>query len=533
MKKTFFVILISWATLFYSCTTEGTNWDVDAYAPVVETSMDLTNMIGAGNLQTNSDSSLWLNVDVNAFTFQLDSLAQLPNLEILYTYVWPFSTPGTITAGITLPAFEIPIDLSGSNFELRESTIKSGHLNISVKSTNTERLVFSYIIPDATLGGTPFSFTDTIRGLNSGEDTVVSNFIFDVSGYKLITTGPNHDEHSKFSAYLTVSSIAGDPNMPVAGSQVLFRVSNKMDNIIPLYGKGYLGQLDLSQNNITADLEVMQMFRSGVVDVEQLSLALTLYNYIGADLRFKPTVLKVENTNSGSYLNLTHSSMGNTVNLSRAYETGISSNPVMPNIYSFNINSGNSNIESMVELLPDKVDFSASIQLNPYGNISGYDDFYYTDYPAYIQMQLQAPLKFSISNLLMVDTLENPFATLDILSNIKDGQFIVRAENKFPLEAKLQIYTLDNLENITDSIVVNDIIAAAPVNSLDRVTNPVTSELIASVDPAKIAHLHDAKKIKLKAFFNTLPSSSGRMQMYSDYYLKIKLIADIKYNIVL
>lgn len=533
MKKAFFVILISWATLFYSCTTKGTNWDVDAYAPVVETTMDLTNMIGADNVQINGDSSMWLNVDVNAFTFELDTLAQLPNLEILYTYTWPLPTPGTITAGISLPPFEIPIDLSGSDFELRESSIKTGHLRLDVKTTNSERLVFNYTIPDATLGGNPFTFTDTIRGLNAGEDTVESSFDFNVAGYKLITTGPNHDEHSKFSAYLTISTIAGDANMPIAGSQVLFRVSNKMVDIVPTYGKGYLGQLDLSQNNITANLDVMQMFRSGVVDVEQLSLALTLYNYIGADLRFKPTVLKVENSNSGMFLNLTHSSMGNTVNLSRASETGNSSNPVNPYIYSYNINSGNSNIESMVELLPDKIDFSATMQLNPYGNISGYNDFYYTDYPAYIRMQLQAPLKFSISNLLMIDTLDNPFATLDILNNLEDGQFIIRAENKFPLEAQLQIYTLDDLGSVTDSIMVNDIITAAPVNGLNRVINPVTSELIASVNPTKITHLHDAKKIKLKAFFNTLPASAGRIQMYSDYYLKIKLIADIKYNIVL
>jgi len=533
MKRTFFVILVSWATLFYSCTTNGTNWDVDAYAPVVETTMDLTNMIGADNVQVNGDSSMWLNVDVNAFTFELDTLAQLPNLEILYTYAWPFTTPGTLTAGITLPTFEIPIDLSGSNFELRESTIKSGHLQLDVKSTNSERLVLNYTIPDATLGGNPFTFTDTVRGLNPGEDTVINHFDFNVAGYKLITTGPNHNEHSKFSAYLTVSSIAGDANMPIAGSQVLFRVNNKMVDIIPLYGKGYLGQLDLSQNNITANLEVMQMFKSGVVDIEQLSLGLTIYNYIGADLRFKPTVLKVENSNSGTFLNLIHSSMGNTVNLSRAYETGNNANPVNPYIYTYNINSGNSNIESMVELLPDKIDFSATMQLNPYGNISGYNDFYYTDYPAYIRMQLQAPLKFSINNLLMVDTLDNPFSTLDILNNIQDGQFIIRAENKFPLEAKLQIYTLNDIGTITDSIMVNDIIAAAPVNAMDRVTTPVTSELIASVVPTKITHLHNAKKIKLKAFFNTLPSSSGRMQMYSDYYLKIKLIADIKYNIEL
>ncbi len=187
----------------------------------------------------------------------------------------------------------------------------------------------------------------------------------------------------------------------------------------------------------------------------------------------------------------------------------------------------------MVELLPDQIEFSGDIQLNPYGNISGYTDFYYPDYPANIQMQLQAPLKFSIGNLMLVDTIDNPFAGIDLMDNIKDGQFIVRAENKFPLESKLQMYMLDNAGVITDSLLVDDIIAAAPVNAGNRVVNPLTSQLIADVDPIKIQNLKSADKIKLKVFFNTLPSAAGRLQMYSDYYLKIKLIADIKYNIVL
>jgi hypothetical protein len=531
MKKAFSLLTISWAILFYSCTTKGTNWDVDAYAPVAETTMDLTNMIGNDNLQTYGDSSLWLNVDVNAYTFQLDTLTQLPDLSTPYSYTSPISF--SFPAGNSLAPFEIPINLSATGTELRESQIKSGFLQLDLKSTNAQRLVFVYSIPAATLGGIPFTFTDTVRGLNPGEDTVYYSQSFNVAGYHLNTTGPNNDQLNTFSAYITVSTIAGDPNMSITMNQMLFKVVNKMVDIVPFYGKGYLGQLDLSQNNITADLDAMRMFRSGVVDIEQLSLWLTVHNTMGAELRFKPLYLKAKNTNSGTIIPLVHSGIGNTVNINRAFETGNMSSPINPVLYTYAINSGNSNIESMVELLPDKIDFSANIQLNPYGNVGGYTDFYYTDYPAYVQMKLQAPLKFSISNLLMVDTIDNPFSSLDLVDNIKDGQFVIRAENKFPLEVRLQLYTLDNAGITTDSLLVNDLIAAAPVNANDRVVNPVISELIATVSPANLQHLKLAKNIRLKAMFNTLPVSSGRMQMYSDYYLKIKLIADIKYNIAL
>lgn len=138
-----------------------------------------------------------------------------------------------------------------------------------------------------------------------------------------------------------------------------------------------------------------------------------------------------------------------------------------------------------------------------------------------------------MSQLMFIDTIDNPFSALDIVDNVIDGEFIVRAENKFPISMKLQLFMLDNTGLTTDSLLINDLIAAAPVNASNRVETALTTDLIATVDPIKISHLKSASNIRVKALFNTLPASAGRLQMYSDYYLKIKLIADIKYHIVL
>jgi hypothetical protein len=532
MKKIFPLQLIIWAVLLNACTTKGTSWDVDAYAPVVETSLDITKMIGEDNLQVNNDSSIWINVDVNAYTFDLDSITEFPTFETPFTYVWTLA-PVSINGGTTLPPIVTPIDLSSTGIDLREVKLKSGKLILLMKTTNAQRLIFTYSIPTATKNGAIFSFTDTIPGLVAGQDTIYYSAEFDVSDYLIVTTGPNNDQLNTFNTNISISSIAGDPPMPLAFNQVLFSVINKMEDVIPYSGKGYLGQYDFSQNNGTASLDVMKMFRSGVVDIEQLSLILTVYNSIGADLRFKPVYVKAINSNQNSYISLTHPGMGNTVNINRAFETGDPLNPIIPVLYTYSFNSGNSNIESLVELLPDRLDFSANMKLNPYGNIGGYTDFYYTDYPAHVQMQVQAPIKFSISELLFVDTLENPFTNLDIADNITDGQFIIKAENKFPIAMNLQLFMLDGTGATTDSLIVNDLIQAAPVNALNRVTAPVTTDLIASVSAAKIVNLKSAANIRIQARFNTVPVSAGRLQMYSDYYLKIKLIADIKYHIVL
>jgi len=92
---------------------------------------------------------------------------------------------------------------------------------------------------------------------------------------------------------------------------------------------------------------------------------------------------------------------------------------------------------------------------------------------------------------------------------------------------------MDGSYTITDSLFANTLVAAAPVNANDRVVQPLTTELIVAVTPARIQQLKNASYIQLKANFNTVPSSSGRLQFYSDYYMIIKMIADIKFNIAL
>jgi hypothetical protein len=532
MKKAFEGLFIIWAFLLTACTTKGTSWDIDAYAPVAETTLDLTKLIGDENIQTNGDSSLWLNIDANAYEFSIDSLSNFPSFSAPFSYVWIYPTIN-ISGGAVLPPFYTPIDLSSTGLELREIKLREGKMNLVLKSLASQRLIFTYSLPSATKNGVPFSFTDTIAGLGVGEDTVFYYKEFDVSDYLIITTGPGNDELSTFSATLNVSSIAGDPDITLSNGSTIFSVVNQLENIVPEYGKGYLGQYDFSQNNTTANLDVLKAFRSGLIDIEQLSLQLTVNNGIGADVRFKPIYLKATNTNSGTFLNLTHPGMGNTVNINRAFETGNPLNPVNPVTYTYSFNSGNSNVEAIVELLPDKIEFSADMKLNPYGNIGGYTDFYYTDYPANVQVKVQAPLKFSMSQLMFIDTIDNPFSALDIVDNVVDGEFIVRAENKFPISMKLQLFMLDNSGLTADSLLINDLIAAAPLNAFNRVETALTTDLIATVDPIKISHLKSAANIRVKALFNTLPASAGRLQMYSDYYLKIKLIADIKYHIVL
>jgi hypothetical protein len=92
---------------------------------------------------------------------------------------------------------------------------------------------------------------------------------------------------------------------------------------------------------------------------------------------------------------------------------------------------------------------------------------------------------------------------------------------------------LDGSGLVMDSLFANTYVAPAPVDINNRVTQALTTDLNITVNQNKIQLLKTASKIKLKALFNTAPSTAGRLQFYSDYYMIIRMIADVKFNIAL
>ncbi len=519
-------------TVLLSCSVDGTNWDIDATAPVIETRLDLSNLIGDDNLSIDPDSAVNISVDVPFYTFSLDTLTNLPPATASFAYIWLYP-PVTLPGGATLPGVSSSIDMDYNSVRLTRFDVKAGKLKCIFKSTIGQRLVFHYYLPKASKNGVIFEFYDTVPAKPAGLDTLIYEKEFFIDGYQIDLTGANNDDFNKLETYVDVNTLASDPSVPVVTNQVLFKCETQLFEIVPSYGKGYLGQYSFDQINSISNFNELEMIRSGLIDVENINLNLVFHNTIGADVSFSPVEIKGTNTRTSQNIVLTHSIIGSTVNVNRAVDNLNPLNPVTESLYSFSLTSGNSNIEQLIELLPDQISLIADMQLNPFGNTGGYNDFFYYDHPAFIQMQLNMPLKFSAQDLLLVDTIDNPFSALDILDPIKDGEFIVKVENKFPLESYLQLYTLNSSNLVTDSLFSTNLVAAAPVDANDRVIQAVTTDLIIQATASKIQNLKLANKIGLKVKFNTIPAASGRLQFYSDYYMLIRLIADVKFNIAL
>jgi hypothetical protein len=533
MRKTrTFILITSLTLILYSCTVDGTNWDVNATAPVVETKLDLSNLIGDDNLSISTDSSVNIAIDVPLYTFNFDTLEHLPLAKSVFSYIWTYPTVN-LSAGAGIPGLESSLDLDNNGITLSDFDIKKGKLRCTLKHTLNQPLIFRYYIPKMTKGGVMFEFKDTLPGATTPGDTVISIKEISVDAFQIDLSGNFGDDFNTLKAYTDVQTIAGGPTFTLTNGATIFKTESELVDLTPDYAQGYFGQYAVTQTNSVTTIKQLQMIQNGMIDIENINLQLTFHNTIGADVSFHPINISATNTRTNQTVALSHSSIGTTVNINRAIQNPSVLNPVTSSNYSFTITSANSNIENFIELLPDQFSLAADVGLNPYGNTGGYTDFFYFDYPAFIQMQLNMPLKLSATDLLLIDTIENPFANVEILNPISGGEFTVRVENKFPLASDLQLYLMDGSHTITDSLFANTLVAAAPVNANDRVVQPLTTELIVAVTAARIQQLKNASYIQLKANFNTVPSSSGRLQFYSDYYMIIKMIADIKFNIAL
>lgn len=513
-----------------SCTIDGTNWDVDGLAPVMQTTLDWNKMVGAENLDVASDSALTLHFEDTVYRFELDTLTQLSLQTVVNSYTWTYPTLD-VPPGTTLPTQTFNISLDLNDLELVETIIKQGSIVLTIKSGMPRKLKFKYYIPKATLNGNQFELLDSIDAAPLG-DTIIYQKKLNATDFLIDLRGPNNIDLNRIDIFVDVTLDPNGSPLTLNTNQFLFEITNQFEDLLPEYGRGYLGQFNFQSGNTFIDLDFLNSFKSGYIDIQEVSLDLKLINNIGADVRFKPYLLKGFNDRTGAILSLNHPSIGNTINVNRATQTGLFSNPVSPSVYNLQFNALNSNLDQFIELLPNRIELNADMFLNPYGNISGYNDFYYYDYPAMVYMDLIAPLNFAINDIKFVDTLDNFLFNESQLDHVVSGDVKVLAENKFPLEVALQVYTLNESSVVTDSLLVTQTIDPGIVNVSGRVTNPSTSNLVITATDSKLNHLKLADRLLIKAYFVTLPSTQ-LLQMYSDYYLKLKLIGDIRYNVEL
>ncbi|MBL0104032.1 MAG: hypothetical protein IPP51_09945 [Bacteroidetes bacterium] len=524
------LILLSLVLFVFSCKKENDSpqWDVNILGPLAHATIGVGQLMGNNYLQADPNGRLEISYDTTFSNFQLDSIYQVPDTTIPTVVLFP-PFPATIQPDFPFYSNNNNVALGVGGVSIKKAVISSGIIRIDIRNSMHSKIKFTYTIPKAIKNGNPFTI---VIWVDSASATQPQSFTgdYDFSGYTVDMTGSTGSLSNTISYSVEARS---DPNgvpFTVNASDTVININSSLIGITPSYVKGYLGQTDINEVK-DMNVGIGGLIQSGTLLLDSSTLDLRFTNYVGADIQAYVNLLTSHNSNTGANVALTNPSLiQHTINLNRATETSTASGNITPGIYSFHLDNGNSNLKALLENLPDRLQYNVDLGINPLGNISGFNDFVYSDYLVESQMNLKIPLRFAANQLMLVDTTDFNLASTTNLEAIGVSTITMVAKNGFPFDMNLQLLLVNEQNQVIDSLFSPDLIRAASVDANYIVTSSTETRIPIPVNESRKQHLQVVKKICIKASFTT-PNYPQTVQLFNSYHLDLKFIADGIYSI--
>ena len=505
---------------------ERPNWDVDVLAPMIKTSLTLDHLLPDSVLQTNADTSLKLVYQRNILDMDVDSLFQIPDTTMTETF--SLALPSVFNPGDFFYSTAREFNLNVNNgVELTNVNIESGFIEVEVFSDIKEKIVAEYVFPSATKNGDTLVVSELIPAATVSQPGYLVKRV-DVTGYHLDLTGTSK---TKVNTMVVRASGMVDTNatsavVVAAGEEI--KVHNRVISLVPAYAKGYFGNLKFRFGPETVNFNVFDKVSSGTIDIDQIDVNLNFENGIGADAQLIINQFEAFNTTNSSTAALNHAVIGAPVNINRAQET-FSIPEVTYTNYNIFMNTSNSNIDNLIELFPDQLKYDIDLEVNPFGNISGNNDFVFKKHPLKANLNVEFPLSLIANDFALLDTIDLSLPEKDN-GEIIDGTLYMYADNTFPFDAKIELSLYDTDAKFLQQLVVVDKIQAAPVDASLRVKQMKSSVIAIPLSESDVDNLYLTKKVVMKIIFKTLPPSQY-VKIYEDYAIDIKVVGDFSYNV--
>lgn len=501
---------------------------MDLLAPLFKTSLSINNLLQDSTIQINSDTSLTLVYETSIFDINSNSIYQIPDTVFSDKLAIPFNA--TISPGIPFitQAEDVTLSLE-DGVELSYAEIESGFIEIEISSAIKERTILTYTIFSATnQNGDTLVIQELIPAATATTNSYFKKK-YDVSGYRLDLRGST----TKHNTLVVKAQTMVDPTASAVfvSTSDTVTINNKIIGLIPSYVKGYFGTQKMHFGPEVINFNPFSKIIAGTIDIDQVDVNLNFKNGIGIDGRVTINQLQTLNTIQTTNTNLTHASIGAPLNINRATETNIT-----PEVNYVNnivaINTGNSNVDQLLEILPNQLLYDIDVNINPLGNISGGNDFLFKKHPLSIMLDVRLPLSLVANNLTLADTVDLSLASQENASEINGGNLFLYAENGFPFDATVNLELYDANLNYIDKLTVLNKIESAPVNTALRVTSVRSSKITIPLSSTDIDNLYAAKKVILKIAFTTIAQPQF-VKIYSGYAIDIKLVGDFTYNVSL
>ncbi len=199
----------------------------------------------------------------------------------------------------------------------------------------------------------------------------------------------------------------------------------------------------------------------------------------------------------------------------------------------------NSAIVDLIELRPETIRYSGEVKMNPDGPTGTRDNFLKSNSSIVGDLDVEIPSSIIADNLLLKDTIENPFHTDDPdefgLDDLEYFNLYVSAVNGFPLEIGFTITPYDEINGEYPALDVPQLFPAAAVDASGRVSEPaeMSEPVVIELDSIMLANLQNADSLIVQARFNTTENGTEGVTFYVDYSIDFRLAVGVGLNMTI
>jgi len=401
--------------------------------------------------------------------------------------------------------------------------VAQGDIFMDAYSTINDSVNLQYILPGAVNNGNILQFVRVIPAAQPGQ--LVNEFVtIPVTNYTLDMQGMPGSTNNHNTFYTTfIGSIDSTGRIINLSLQDSVYVRTGINNLIADRGYGFLGY-DTIVGNERVALESVSGFFEGSFELDDVQLALEVKNYIGAPFALKVNSLKAHSTTETK--SLSWNQLGFEFSIPRAFESVPGAQP-SPGVFTINLDKTSSNIQDLVEILPEEVEFGIEAYMNHNLPSTDFSQFLNTNYGIEADLQATIPLQVGLDSIAFQDSVEFTYNSLDQDWRLEGGDLIIKADNSFPFDVNVEIILHNNGWEVLDTLRATDLIAAAPVDTNQRSLGTSSSTIRYSLSGEKRIALQNTGYMVFRTYFDT-PDNSGLVKIYSDDYLDLQLIADFR-----
>ena len=517
-KIKFFIVCIS--LLLFNCKkkTDETIFNADYIFPISSDTIDLTKFLGFTNFNIIEDNNCAILIDTLEI-FNLEQQDFLPDLD--FTIADTLEFPSLIFGFPFPPGLEIPYNFENNedfifeDVQLSEIDFKNLKISYTIESNLSGGVYFNLTIPSATNNNGQV-FNEIINISNSnGQITTYSGEIY-LADYTFDLSN-NQTTFNNIRTSLRVGCSEDNTNSIILNSNSFLSMKLSLIDLNINTINGYFGSIIYSDTS-SFILPIMEKFRSDNLTIENPEIELIINNGIGIDaelLLHQLSFLK----NEISY-DLEHPIINESVNISRAIELNEN---VEYSTQSIIVNNQNSNLENLIPIFPETIQFKYNLQTNPLGNPSTYNDFFNSKHTLETKLGLNIPFKFNLNNLTYKDTIN---ISIPKETNANNAQVHLQIENEFPVECCISL----NLINGDSIQITPKCISASNLNSFGNLISSQTNDILIKINKEQLDQIIHHQKVIITTTLNS-PDPNINFPISKTQKLTYKMGLELNYNV--